>query len=84
MPNTTVRNIPEDHYALLRREARQRGSSINLEILDAIRNKAEELKRRKRAARAIERIDKLRAEIAAKYPNQTDSVELIREDKDRR
>lgn len=84
MPNTTVRNIPEGHYALLRQEARQRRSSINSEILDAIRGKAEELKRRRRAARAMERIDKLRAEIAKKYPSQTDSVALIREDRDSR
>lgn len=84
MPNTTVRNIPDDHYALLRQEARQRRSSLNSEILDAIQLKAEELRRRKRAARAMTRIYKLRAEIARKYPKQTDSVVLIREDRDSR
>ncbi|MGH9325311.1 MAG: FitA-like ribbon-helix-helix domain-containing protein [Terriglobia bacterium] len=84
MPNMTVRNIPEDDYALLRQEARQRRSSINSEILEAIRYKTEELKRRKRAARAMVRIDKLRDEIARKFPNQTDSVTLIREDRDSR
>lgn len=84
MRNTIVRNIPEDHYALLRQEARQRKSSINSEILDAIRHKAEELVRRKRAASAMARIDKLRAEIAKKYPNQPDSVDLVREDRDSR
>jgi hypothetical protein len=84
MPNTTVRNIPKSHYALLRQEARQRRSSINAEILDAIRNKAEELVRRKRAARAMARIDRLRAGVAKKYPNQPDSVDLIREDRDSR
>ncbi|HEX5482868.1 MAG TPA: hypothetical protein VFZ08_09620 [Terriglobia bacterium] len=84
MANTTVRNIPEDQYALLRQEARQRRSSLNSEILDAIRHKAEDLKRRKRAAKAMGRIDRLRAEIARKYPNQPDSVDLIREDRDSR
>lgn len=84
MPNAIVRNIPEDQYTLLRQEARQRGSSVNSEILDAIRCKVEDLKRRKRAARAMTRIDKLRAEIARKYPHQPDSVDLIREDRDNR
>lgn len=84
MPNTTVRNIPEDHYAILKQAARQRRSSINSEILDAIRNKTEEVKRRRRAARAMERVEKLQAEIAKKYPNQPDSVDLIREDRDSR
>ena len=84
MPTTTVRNIPEGHYNLLRREARRQRTSVNSEILDAIRNKAEELKRRRRAARAMTRIDKLRAEIAREYPRQTDSVDLIREDRNGR
>lgn len=81
MPVTTVRNIPEEHYELLRREARRQRTSVNWEILDAIRNKAEELKRRRRAARAMARIDKLRAEVAREHPHQTDSAELIREDR---
>lgn len=84
MPNTVVRNIPEDDYAVLRREARERKSSVNSEILDAIRRKADELKQRRRAARAMARIDKLRAKIAKLYPNQPDSVDLIREDRDSR
>ena len=84
MATTTVRNIPEEHYGLLRREASRQRTSVNSEILNAIRSKAEELKRRRRAAKAIQRIDKLRAEIARKYPHQSDSVELIREDRDGR
>lgn len=82
MPNAIVRNIPDDQYELLRREARQRRSSVNSEILDAIRLKAEALKQHRRAARAMARIDNMRAEIARKFPLQTDSVELIREDRD--
>ncbi|MGH9397647.1 MAG: hypothetical protein ACRD18_12440 [Terriglobia bacterium] len=84
MANTTVRNIPEQNYELLRREARRRRSSLNAEILDAIERKAEEIRRRKTAGKAMIRIDKLRAEIARKYPNQPDSVDLIREDRDGR
>jgi uncharacterized protein (DUF1778 family) len=84
MPMITVRNIPEDQYDLLQREARRHRTSINSEILDAIRNKAEELKRRRRATRAMVKIDKLRAEIAREFPRQTDSVELIRESRNDR
>lgn len=83
MPNAMVRNIPEDEYELLRSEAGRRSSSLNAEILDAIRRKTDELKRRRRADRAMARIDKLRAEIAREFPYQTDSVDLIREDRDR-
>jgi Antitoxin FitA-like, ribbon-helix-helix len=84
MANTTVRNIPDDDYGLLRKEARRRGTSLNTEILDAIRNKADDLKRRRRAATSIARIDKLRAEIARRFPRHTDSALLIREDRDGR
>lgn len=84
MPTTTVRNIPKEHYDLLRREARRQRTSVNSQILDSIRDKVEELKRRRQAARAMVKIDKLRAEVARKYPHQTDSVELIREDRDGR
>ncbi|HUY12805.1 MAG TPA: hypothetical protein VMX16_04125 [Terriglobia bacterium] len=84
MATTTVRNIPEEHYGLLRREASRQRTSVNSGILDAIRSKTEELRRRRRAAKAMQRIDKLRAEIATKYPHQTDSVELIRKDRDSR
>ena len=84
MATTTVRNIPEEDYSLLRREARRQRTSVNSEILDAIRSKTEELKRRRRAAKAIQRIDKVRAGIARNYPRQTDSVELIRQDRERR
>lgn len=84
MPNTTVRNIPEKSYAVLRREAQRRRSSVNSEILEAIHNKVETLMRRKRAVKAMARVDRLRAEIARKYPRQPDSVDLIREDRDSR
>jgi hypothetical protein len=84
MAATTVRNIPEKHYALLRREARRHRASINSEILEAIREKAEELRRRGRASKSMARIDKLRSEIALQFRHQTDSVKLIRQDRNSR
>ncbi len=47
-------------------------------------DKADMARGRRRAAKALKELDKLREEIALKYPNQPDSVELIREDRDSR
>jgi len=84
MPNITVRNIPEKHYAELQRDARQNHRSVNAEILTLLADRVEMNRRRRVAARAMKRIDKIREEIARKYPNQPDSVDLIREDRDAR
>jgi plasmid stability protein len=82
MPNITVRNIPEAEYSVLRRDAKRHGRSLNAEFLAMLADKKEIARRRAGAVRAMKRIDKIRQEIAAKYPNQPDSVELIREDRD--
>lgn len=84
MPSLTVRNIPGDVYAVLQQDARRHGRSLNAEILTILADKAEMAQRRAEAAKAMQRIDKLRAEIARKYPSQPDSVDLIREDRDSR
>lgn len=84
MANTTVRNIPEPLYSTLRREAQRRGGSLNSEIIEAIRDRVALLRQRRARSRAIADITRLRNEIAHKYPNQTDSVALIREDRDGR
>jgi len=54
------------------------------EFLAMLADKKEMARRRAGAARAMKRIDKIREEIAKKYPNQPDSVDLIREDRDSR
>ncbi|MGH9405039.1 MAG: FitA-like ribbon-helix-helix domain-containing protein [Terriglobia bacterium] len=84
MANTIVRNIPDKLYATLRREAQSTGGSLNSEIIAAIRDRVEMLRQRRKRARAIADIHRLRTEIAKKYPVQTDSVQLIREDRDSR
>jgi len=84
MPNITVRNIPEADYSVLRRDAKRHGRSLNAEFLAMLADKKEMARRRAGAARAMKRIDKILEEIAKKYPNQPDSVDLIREDRDSR
>jgi len=81
MANLTVRNIPEKHYAEIRRDARQNRRSINAEILSMVAERAEMNRPRRQAGEAMKRIDKIREEIFKKYPNQPDSVDLIREDR---
>ena len=84
MANFTVCNIPEEDYAELQQDAKQNRRSINIEILSLFADKAEMNRRRRQAAKAMKRIDKIREEIARKYPNQPDGVDPIREDRDSR
>jgi len=46
--------------------------------------RADMARRRASAGKAMKELDKLRKEISRNYPNQPDSVDLIREDRDRR
>ena len=84
MANLTVRNIPEKDYAELQQDAKQGRRSINAEILSLLADKAAMNRRRRHAAKVMKRIAKMREEIAREYPNQPDSVDLIREDRDSR
>lgn len=73
MPNLIVRNITENLRAFLRRSAKRNNRTLNAEVI-AI------LERRKRTDAAIASLNRMRSEIARKYPLQADSVQLIRED----
>ena len=84
MANLTVRNIPAKDYAELQLDARQNRRSINAEFLILLADRAEMNRRRRQAAKAMKRIKRIREEVARKYPNQPDSVDLIREDRDSR
>jgi hypothetical protein len=79
-----VRNIPERDYAELQQDAKQNRRSINAEILSLLADKAAINRRRRHAAKVMKRIGKIREEIARRFPNQPDSVDLIREDRDSR
>jgi plasmid stability protein len=84
MANVMVRNIPDNDYAELQEDAKQNRRSINAEILSLLADKAAMNRRRRHAAKVMRRIAKVREEIARDYPNQPDSVDLIREDRETR
>jgi hypothetical protein len=84
MPKVMVRNIPEKDYAELQQDAKQNRRSINAQILSLLADNAAVNRRRRHAAKVMERIVKIRDEVAAKYPNQPDSAYLIREDRNGR
>ena len=81
MANVTIRGVPRVHEAL-RASAKKHYRSLNGELLHILAS------RRERGWQQFERdrprMDRLREEIARKYPNAPDSVELIREDRDSR
>ena len=84
MANLTVRNIPEKDYAELQQDAKQNRRSINAEILRLLADKAAMNRRRRRMARAIRKLDRLREDVSKKYPVNYEMWELIREDRNSR
>lgn len=84
MPNLTVRKIPKDIYRRLKESARRNHRSLNAEILAVLADEDGWKLRRLQIAAVMPELDKARAELAKKYPNAPDSVELIREDRDSR
>ena len=79
-----ARNIPEKDCAELQQDAKQDRRTINAQILVLLADNAAMNRRRRHAAKVMKRIVKIREEVAAKCPNQPDSVDLIREDRDSR
>ncbi len=84
MPNLTVRKIPKDIYRRLKESARRNRRSLNAEILAVLSDEDGWKLRRLQIAAVMPELDKARAELARKYPNAPDSVDLIREDRDSR
>ena len=81
MAKLTVRNIPEKDDAELQQDAKQNRRSVNAEILSLLADKAAMIRRRRRMARAIRKLDRLREEVSKKYPVSYEMWELIREDR---
>lgn len=67
-------------YEWLQAEAEQRGLSSIEEVLEAIHAETDEASKRHEI---VAEIDAIRERLAAKYGKQSDSVDLIREDRDR-
>lgn len=84
MPNLTVRNIPKHIYKFLKESAKSHGRSLNAEILAILADEDGWELRRREIAAVLPELDKARAELARKYPDAPESVELIREDRDSR
>ncbi len=67
-------------YEWLRAEAEARGLNGIEELLEAWKAEDDDLRQRREVG---DRIDALREQLYAKYGEQPDSVDLIREDRDR-
>jgi len=84
MPNLTVRKIPKDVYKRLKESARRNRRSLNAEILAVLTDEDGWTRRRLQITAAMPELDKARDDFAMKYGTLTDSVDLIREDRDTR
>ena len=82
MATLSVRDIPKAVHETLRKSAKKHHRSLNGEILEILTYHAEGERRRKRLKRLLPELRRMREEIARKYPNAPDSVQLIREDRD--
>jgi hypothetical protein len=83
MPDVLVRSVPEEVAKFFQEEARQHGRSMQQELLATLKSHAEDTLNRRRA---IEEARRIREAIAAERPpgvEFSNSVDLIREDRDR-
>ena len=80
----TVRDVPVEDVAFLKREAASRQISLNSLLRGAIGAEAEQLRRREALTRIMAEVDARRARIADRAGGALpDSVDLIREDRGR-
>lgn len=84
MANVTIRGVPKRVHEALRASAKKHYRSLNGELLHILAYHARRERGWQQFERDRPRMDRLREEIARKYPNAPDSVELIREDRDSR
>lgn len=78
MANLTIRNLEDHVVERLKKKAAQRGRSLEAELREILRQAANR-KTREELLAAADRI----AAMTPKGIKQTDSAELIREDRDR-
>lgn len=78
MANLTIRNVDNTVVERLKRNAKRNGRSLEAEVRELLRQAAER-KTREELLAAADRI----AAMTPKGVKQTDSAELIREDRDR-
>ena len=82
MPSLTVREIPKDVYTRLKDNARRNNRSLNSEIVAILNDEDGWIRRRWEIAAVLPELDRARGELARRYGTLSDSVHLIREDRD--
>ena len=81
----TIRDVPEEDVAALKREAARRQLSLNSVLRSVITAEAEKIRRRGAIYENVQAMDELRARIAERAGGYvSDSTQLIREDRDSR
>jgi hypothetical protein len=84
MANVTLRDVPVRVHEALRASAKKHYRSLNGELLHILAYYAHRERGWQEFERKRPEWERLQREIARKYPNGPDSVELIREDRDSR
>lgn len=80
MPGLTIRNLPADVYAALRKRAQRNRRSLTQEAATILEDA---LRRAEESRNPWTEVDRLREALRAKYGSFPDSVPLIREDRER-
>jgi hypothetical protein len=77
--NITVKNVPDEVYEVIKREAKQQGRSLNAQIIRALESDAAEAERRRRMKKMRRELDR----FASSLPPMGESAPLIRKDRER-
>ena len=77
--NITLKNVPQAVYRVIKREAAQRGRSLNSQIIRTLQAEAVELERRRQLADVRKELDQFVSSLAP----LSDSAPLIRQDRER-
>ena len=82
MPSLTVRKIPKDVYKRLKENAQRNHRRLNAEIVAILNDEDGWIRRRLEISAVLPELDQAREEFAREYGTLSDSVHLIREDRD--
>ena len=78
MPDLLVRGVPKETVDALKKQAEEHGRSLQQEVKTILQTAA-----KKASLDHVQRIRLLRETIAQYAPHQSDSVVLVREDRER-
>ena len=77
--NITLKNVPQEIYRVMKREAEERGRSLNTQIIQVLGCETEEVRRRKHLGKVRREVER----FAASLKPMEDSAPLIRRDRQR-